>query len=178
MKVWEGDKQWSDTFIPQIKRALGEHLIVAGNWQQDCKEASDLLTFKLGEFRVGCRIRRNHYLEKYYQEFTIRQSRASGNKTEMEKIMEGWGSHFFYGFANGSGVSVVNWFLADLNVFRETIRLNPQLLEKRGEIPDGHGTKFYSFFRSDFPPEFIKASGFPYVPLPPVPVWRHPDLSL
>ena len=27
MKGWEDDKKWSDKFLPEIKRHLGEHLI-------------------------------------------------------------------------------------------------------------------------------------------------------
>jgi len=172
MKAWEESKQWSDRFMRQIKQTLGEHLIEIGNIEQDRKEAGDLTVLKSNLVRIGCRIRKHHHLKKYHDQFTIRQSRASGVQTEMDKIRAGWGNWFFYGFEDSTSQRVIHWFIADLNVFREHLLVNPQLLENRGGIPDGCGTTFFSFYRSDFPITLFKAWGDKYVPPPPVPSFK------
>ena len=66
----------------------------------------------------ACQIRRASNYEKYKNEFTIRSKRPSGNKTELRKIIEGWGDYFFYGFSNKDETALHSWFIGDLSVFR------------------------------------------------------------
>lgn len=158
MTDWREDKKWSDKFIPQIKRILGEHLIAEGNWRQDAKEGSDLLIFECNPFRVACRVRRNRYLDGYAEDFTIRCDRARG-ETEMAKIMSGWGDFIFYGFEGQSGDTVVNWFIGDLKVFRLAIWRKKDLLTGSKKSNGDGSSDFYAWKRGQFPPEFIKAQG-------------------
>lgn len=157
---WQDDKRWSDKFIPQIKRILGEHLIAVADWKQDATEASDLVVLACNPFRVGCRIRRNKYLtEDYQDEFTIRCERKN-NDTELAKIMSGWGDYFFYGFEGSSGLTVVNWFIGDLKIFRLHLWRNRQLLGSQHVRSNGdESSSFAVWNRSAFPPEFVKAFG-------------------
>jgi hypothetical protein len=77
---------------------------------------TDLIVLELKAVRIACRIRKDKYREKYGHEFTIRSFRKSGNKTELAKIVEGWGDYIFYGFADDEGLT--QWFIGDLKAFR------------------------------------------------------------
>lgn len=115
---WRRDKSWSDTFIPEIKRIIGEHLIGEPPIEEDQHRNTDLLVLKLDAIRIACRIRKNEYLLKYPFDVTIRCDRPSGNKTELEKIIEGWGDYFFYGFSSSDCTCLAAWRLIDLNLVR------------------------------------------------------------
>lgn len=158
---WQADKRWSDKFIPEIKSILGVHLIGEPPVEEDAERNTDLMVLKLDAVRIGCRIRKNSYLRSYGDEFTIRQGRPkTGNKTELTKVIEGWGDYFFYGFCDEDEHRLSAWMIGDLKVFRlwfatELWRLPP------GRSPgfekanfDGSST-FISFKIDDLPPEFI-----------------------
>lgn len=166
---WQNDKAWSDRFIPQIKRILGQHLIATADWRQDTRENSDLLVFECTPFRVACRIRRHAFLQTNPYEFTIRASRPSENKTELAKIMEGWGNFFFYGFSNKAETEVVNWFIGDLNIFRgavvRDIYRDKELFDRRKILNRDGSSSFYAWRRDEFPPEFIKAKSTERIPV-------------
>jgi hypothetical protein len=102
MKVsrWQADKRWSDKFLRDIKRILGEHLIGEPPMEEDAERNTDLIVLRMDAVRIGCRVRKHKYRDSYQDEFTIRAGRPSGVKTELAKIIEGWGDYFFYGFSN------------------------------------------------------------------------------
>lgn len=117
MNGWQEDKRWSDRFLPEIKSILGQHLISEPPIEEDRERNTDLVVLGFDSVRVGCRMRKSRYL-CYDDEFTIRASRPSGNKTELEKIIEGWGDYFFYGIANDEETRIERWILGDLKAFR------------------------------------------------------------
>lgn len=158
---WEQDKKWSDKFLPEIKRILGEHLIDEPAIEEDQERNTDLIVLRMEAVRVGCRIRRFKYLQQYADEFTIRAGRPSGIKTELTKIIEGWGSYFFYGFSDEQEIGLSKWMLCNLNVFR--LWFNRELKTNNGKTP---GTKkpnkdnssFFVAFKVDaLPKNFIVA---------------------
>ena len=118
MKKWQKDKEDSDAFLPEIKRILGEHLISEAPFEEDAERNTDLIVLRLEAIRIACRIRSHEYLKNYSDEFTIRAGRPSGTKTELTKIIEGWGDYFFYGFASEDRSRLVQWILGDLRAFR------------------------------------------------------------
>src|SRR4030042_5530071 len=105
---WGRDKQWSDRFIPEIKGILGQYLIGEAK-EEDQERNTDLIVLKMEVVRVACRIRKYEYIIKYGDEFTIRSSRPSGAKTELTKILEGWGNYLFYGFSNEHENQLYKW---------------------------------------------------------------------
>ena len=115
MRCWQEDKAWSDAVTPEIKRILGEHLIGESPMEEDQKHNTDLMVLCMKPLRIACRVRREEYRMRYPNEFTIRSSRPDV-RTELEKMLEGWGTHLFYGFSDG--VKLTAWTLADLSVFR------------------------------------------------------------
>jgi len=114
-KAWEKDKKWSDRFLPEIKRILGECLIREAPIEEDMEHNTDLIVLKLDGLRVACRVRRFEYFNRYPDDITIRSDRASGNVTELAKIItESWGDYFFYGFSDKDGITLCKWKLIHL----------------------------------------------------------------
>lgn len=156
MTDWKQDKRWSDKFLPEIKSILGRYLISESPFEDDAYKNTDLIVLKLDAVRIGCRVRRSEFLEKYKDEFTIRADRPNGNKTELAKIIEGWGNYFFYAFADSN---LVFWTLCDLNVFR--LWFNSKIVLEKGKIPgclipNGDGSSSFRVFKfSDIPLNFI-----------------------
>lgn len=118
MTNFKDDKKWSDRFLPEIKQILGFYLIGEPPIGEDMKRNTDLTVLKMDAVRVACRVRKYTYLQRYGNEFTIRSGRPSGVKTELQKIIEGWGDYVFYGFSDPTETYLASWALCDLNVFR------------------------------------------------------------
>ena len=163
MKKWEELKAWSDQYLPEIKRCIGEHLISEPNdFREDKDHNTDLIVLELKAIRIACRVRKDSYRERYGHEFTIRLQVPSGNKTELSKIVEGWGDYFFYGFADESRLT--QWFIGDLNAFR--LWFSRELVKRKGELPgelrsNPDGSSDFRAFRKDEIPGFIAASATP-----------------
>ena len=160
MANWENDKRWSDKFLPEIKMILGLHLIGEPPIEEDCERNTDLIVLKMEPVRIACRIRKYKYFIDYPHDITIRSSRPSGTKTELTKIIEGWGNYFFYGFSNEDETSLKAWRLCDLNSFR--IWLMRELATKNGSMPGSErhnrdGSSNFRTFNSREINNFIRA---------------------
>ena len=118
MNSWKDDKRWSDRFLPEIKRILGELLIAEAPTEEDRDHNTDLIVLRMDSVRIACRIRRYEYLLTYPNDITIRRSRPSGKKSELSKIIEGWGNYMFYGFADRAEKELAQWRVLSLNAFR------------------------------------------------------------
>ena len=130
---WKSDKRWSDHFLPEIKRILGEHLLSEPPVEEDAERNTDLMVLRLDAIRIGCRVRKYGYLKEYGHQFTLRYGRPSHVKTELTKIIEGWGDYFFYGFSDENEKTLAQWFLGDLKCFR--IYFNRYITENKGNLP-------------------------------------------
>jgi hypothetical protein len=115
--TWQDDKRRVDKFMPEICEILGRHLIVESPIEEDQQRNTDLLVLKLDSVRIACRVRSPKF-KRFLCDFTIRSERPSGNKTEMAKIIEGWGDYFFYGHETDDRLSLAAWGLGDLKAFR------------------------------------------------------------
>jgi len=160
MNGWEKDKRWSDRYLDEIKAILGVHLIGEPPVEEDQERNTDLTVLRMNPVRIGVRIRRKEYLERYAGEFTIRADRPNGHKTELAKIIEGWGDYFFYGFGGDEGL--LRWALCDLNVFRTWF--NRQLIRMdKGKYPGvlktnhDNSSSLLAFSFSEMPDNFIIA---------------------
>jgi hypothetical protein len=163
VKAWEADKVKSDVYIPTIKSILGQVLIGEAPAEEDAHRNTDLIVMKLDSVRVACRIRNKSYMARYGDEFTIRCSRPSGTKTEMAKIIEGWGDYFFYGFGQDYGSGLAAWKIGDLRVFR--LWLTKEIVRLKGDMPGFHkpnsdnSSNFRAFKWKDLPSDFVVAEG-------------------
>ena len=157
--MWKNDKQWSDRYLSEIKRHLGEYLISEPeNIKEDETHNTDLVVLELKAVRIACRIRKEKYREKYGHEFTIRSFRQSGNKTELAKIIEGWGDYIFYGFADDEHLT--QWFIGDLKAFR--LWFNSEIVRRKGGLPgkeqsNPDGSSDFRAFEKNGIPNFIIA---------------------
>lgn len=161
MKPWQRDKQRSDRYLPAIKRILGEYLIDEPPIEEDTERNTDLMVLRLDAIRIGCRVRNHRYIKKYGHEFTIRSVRPSGAKTEMRKILEGWGDYFFYGFGEASGNELDRWFIGDYKAFRSWF-VN-QLASHRKpweQIPNRDRSSDFMVFNVGDIPNFVVASNW------------------
>jgi len=159
MNGWKNDKRWSDRFIPEIKSVLAQHLISESPIEEDQEHNTDLIVLTLRPYRVACRIRRHEYYQNYKNEFTIRAGRPSGCKTELQKIIEGWGDYFFYGFSDQVEKNLLSYFLGDLKVFR--IWFNRRICMNKGNVPGksknnkDNSSYFMAFDKDDLPNDFL-----------------------
>jgi len=156
---WQESKQWSDGFLPEIKAILGVHLIGEAPQKEDQEHNTDLIVLTMAPVRVACRVRSAGY-SQYRNEFTLRTHRPSGMKTEMRKILEGWGDYFFYGHQGEDGLTLGAWLLGDLKPFRAWVW--ESICKGRG-VPgtaksnlDG-SSEFRVFRVADIPSDFMVA---------------------
>ena len=153
------DRERSDKFEPLLKKIIGETFLV-NDPQRDMHQATDLLILTAKPLTFACRVRTyEQYLRPGYKhQFTIRSRRPSGEKTEIDKIIEGFGDYFLYGFSNpkNDGSGLMQWFIGDLRVFRRELILRG--LDKLGkELPNqDRSSYFYVFEIRDFPKDFLK----------------------
>ncbi len=156
---WEQQKAWSDRFLPEIKAILGQHLIGEPPVAEDTERNTDLMVLRMEAVRIGCRIRKIGYLRHYGDEFTIRAELPTGTKTELAKIIEGWGDYFFYGFADSYETHLIKWTLADMRVFRGAYsRMIASPSASIALKKNADGSKFAAFRWSVFPPELVVAT--------------------
>ena len=115
------------------------------------------MVLKMEAIRIACRVRTGKYQKKYGNEFTIRSTRPSGAKTELRKIIEGWGDYMFYGFGDGSNLII--WHLLDLKIFRSIFLDMVYRRNVPREIPNkDNSSSFMAFDLSSFPSDLIIAS--------------------
>jgi hypothetical protein len=163
---WQDDKRWADRFMPEIKAVLGMHLLGEPPQEEDALRATDLIVLRMSAVRIGVRMRKKQYAtnERYLSEFTIRSERGSGSKTELRKIISGFGDFLFYGFEHQDGDRLGRWSLLDLNVFRE--ELSEKLYKADSGVMPGQcfnnsdGSSAFRVFRfDDFSPSIVAAKG-------------------
>lgn len=166
MTGWQADKRWSDRFLPEIKSILGVHLIGEPPAEEDAERNTDLMVLRMDAVRIACRVRSHSYLSRYGNEFTIRAGRPSGIKTELTKIIEGWGDYFFYGFCNETESRLAKWTLADLKVFRiwynrQVFMLPPGRAPGRAKTNIDGSSHFVAFQWEEIYQNLIVASAYP-----------------
>jgi hypothetical protein len=100
------------------------------------------------------------YWKRYPDQFTLRSRLDSGTKTELAKILEGFGDWMFYGFSDGE-MAIRRWYLIDLHVFRWNWALFPDAFRSE-EKKNGDGTYFRAFWIRSFPdfPPLLISEGF------------------
>jgi len=160
MKFWEKEKNWSSNFFPEIKKILGLYLIGESNREEDQERNTDLIVLKMDAVRIACRVRRYKYVNGFQNEFTIRSKLSSGCKTELTKIIQGWGDYIFYGFSDLNEELLSSWFLGDLDVFRLWFARYQAKNKCVPGIPQKNKdniSSFISFKLEEFPSDFIIA---------------------
>lgn len=123
-RAWQADKAATDIYMPTVKAIMGRIMLVTPSVFEDQRENTDLRLLVARGTRIAVRIRAARDVPLYGHEFTIRASRPSGVKTELEKIADGWGDWFFYGFGDASTGRLVRYSVIDLAAFRRRLITN------------------------------------------------------
>jgi hypothetical protein len=155
---WEQDKAAAGRYIPHMIQILAPYVLGEASIEDDQERNTDLITLKLEPKRIACRVRAHKYWLEYADEFTIRCSRPRGTKTELEKIVEGWGDLFLYGFSDSQAPTLFLWLLGDLAVFRRWyVERQQQDRKAPGILKRNHdgSSDFRAFAIADLPAEFI-----------------------
>lgn len=148
---WQADKARADVFMPAVKAILGRIILAEPTAFEDAHENTDLKTLVVRGTRIAVRMRDAATTpEKYWGQFTLRTSRPRGTKTELEKISEGWGDWFFYGFGDYTIGKIVSYVVIDLAAFRR--RLINNIPAVRVDDRDNHdgSSGFRAYFVDDF----------------------------
>lgn len=172
MTGYANDRAWSDAYMDAVKAIVGPMLLADAPLVRDRSEATDLIVLGARDMAIGVRLRRPGYAGKYPGQFTIRSHRSSGAKTELTKIVDGWGNWLFYGHA-GDGGSIAEWLVIDLDLLRAAFIRFPGLLHSpdgaaAGRKPNGDGTEF-RWFQVDLLPAAVvlKRSDLASAPMAP-----------
>jgi hypothetical protein len=122
---WERSKLRADKYRPEIERIIRT---VAGDIvefreatpEEDRYSATDYVVTILGG-DIACRIREQWYWFEF-GDFALRYSRPTGRKTEVEKIKNGYGRWYLYGWTSRleDGYKLLAWIFIDLDIIRQS----------------------------------------------------------
>lgn len=141
------DRLWADSFNRQVmkicKKSLKSKGIKASNPSDDSFRATDLYTTE--GITIAVRIRKDGFIDKYADEFTVRVGRpkTGEDQGELRKIKRGFGDYMLYGFTKDK--KVVHWTLIDLQKFREY--LDSDEYEVPVKIPNKDDSSWFSPFK-------------------------------
>lgn len=167
------DRALADRYVEAIRQVIGMHLyggrlLVEAPAEEDIHRNTDL-TLTADRVRIACRVRNPdvwHKDMRYREQFTLRAHRDSGAKTELAKVLEGWGDYNFYGHAHPVEMRFVAWTIGDLSVFRgwfhrELLKTGKEpgaLIPNTEYLPDGRVVRdswFRAFDLSALPSSFV-----------------------
>jgi hypothetical protein len=149
--TYEEDRRRADMVSRDVQLVLRTEcgwVTMAASEQLDQHRATDLVTSLGLHIAVRCRSYQG-YFEKYGTEFTIRSRRETGAKTELAKIMEGFGDFMHYGFV--AGFNHKYFRIIDLDKLRAALGAT-DLDDVSVELPNRDGeTYFRAFDLNRFP---------------------------
>lgn len=131
MTNYQNDKEWAAVYINQVKnKILGISSQLAfvndATFEEDTTQATDLILNTI-QGKIAVRLRRSSCT---FRDLTIRAKRDTGIKTELEKIKEGWGRWYFYGWVSNENI-IKEYIFIDLNKLRETTLLERTLIDNK-----------------------------------------------
>lgn len=118
---YKSRRAFSDALLPQIKCLLGMNMIQDASLLEDTRQATDLI---MPAMRLAVRVRKAKWMERFGNEFTVRNYAPGGLKTEYEKLQELGDlgpSHMLYCFANDDGKILKAW-LIDVELWKIALK--------------------------------------------------------
>lgn len=134
---YQAQRKASDVYLESFKEILKRNSmhflsLEVSNSEKDTQEATDMI-IKIEGGDVALRVRNSNLK---YRDFTIRSRSKYGGKTELDKLKEGFGDWYLYGW--GAGGNVNEYVLIDLDKVRSFKLLDID----RNNISNGDGTTF------------------------------------
>jgi len=135
---------FAELHMPAVRRELGELPmklfmdIEKAEAKQDMEEATDLILSVSGG-DIAVRIRRKKFWERgviYGLDFSVRAV-CRGHLTEIDKLIDGFGDWYFYGYSSDDKGEIAEWWLLDLDKVRESGVLEDEQFPIN---PNGDGT--------------------------------------
>lgn len=129
--------------MPQVKELLRKHAshiirVETATEEQDTKQATDLV-LRVDSGMIGVRVRRLETMkDDTWRDLTIRTRSSGGGRTEVDKLTEGWGDWYFYGWTRGKRIA--EYMLLDIHKIRSSGLL--AALDQKRAIPNGDDTFF------------------------------------
>lgn len=166
---WLHDKAWADNHlncVNEVIRSVAGRIITIEEspLHQDMHEAIDYKV-EVASGEVACRIRRA--ARCHYRDLTMTANRPSGNRSEIEKILQGSVRWYLYAWADAG--RFIEWMFVDLDVLREK-QLIHSALAKKQKRRGADGSEFIwitaaeleangAIIQSDLNPESFRQTG-------------------
>jgi len=146
MNDFEKQFEWQAQYAQQVVRIVAPYLITVADPEVDCKENGDFQISFPRNGTIGCRLRTPEYA-KYTGDVTFRSQSKNGGKTEISKIIEGYGDYFFYGHVDKAD-NIWHWYLLCFQSLRAMFMRKRKLLD-REQRKNSDGTAFLVFSVED-----------------------------
>lgn len=109
-------KEISDIFIEHdMLRYCTKMKLIPSTEYEDFQLSYDM-KLDAGRFELSVRIRQYSYLR--YKDFTIRTRSKNGGLCEYDKLIQGKGQTYFYGWMNQDQTRLADWIIVDINKIR------------------------------------------------------------
>lgn len=114
----------ADRHLPAIREAIAPYFsvepsrIIVAPEEEDNQHNTDLTVLSVGDGRISCHVRSHRYYRPFSHQVCVRSKYSNGAKTELHKILDGWGDYMFYGFLQPDDSGLFAWTLGDLKVMR------------------------------------------------------------
>ena len=157
MNDFDAQFEWQAKYANQVVRIIAPYLIKVADPEVDKKENGDFQISFPRNGTVGCRLRKPD-MARYVGEVTFRSRARNGGKTEITKIIDGYGDYFFYGHVNNASV-IWHWYLIDYTKLRALFIRRRELIDhaKANQVTNRDGTKFIVFNVEEQLPEAVIA---------------------
>jgi len=166
-KNYNVNRDFSDKFVLEVKRILGEQFLIEAPLIEDLKENTDIRSFVMWPIRYGFRVRRHSDIH-FNKDFTLYYESPKGREIEVEfhKILKGYGDYFLYGFSDEEEQGFECWGICNLNILRGFIENYaakhngklPGTIKKKYTEGREYLGKFIAFNWADLPEGGIFAS--------------------
>ena len=151
LTTFEENKSFADSFIEQQREILNNnvdvldfnkakkhHMYRLGTPEEDIYHEADMIIFEFCSLKIALRVRNGHSYD--HGDIAIRSKTAYGNRTELDKIVDGEGDYYLYCWTDDSN-NISEYILFDLDMFRDTM---DETLSQNN-IPNGYGGAFSTF---------------------------------
>ena len=142
--TYHQNRAWADQYMEQVAKILRRNAMYIMSVSiapdvVDQKQATDMIVEVKGG-QVAVRIRRTTCR---YRDLTVR-AHCHGYKTEIDKLREGFGDWYLYGWVDDRG-DISEWILLNLDALRQSGLLDI----KRKPISNHDGTAFVSITQQE-----------------------------